>query len=104
MNTTKTCIITLHGIGFEQPPQPGIDDSGYADPLHEHLKQYLGNCLSDDPRRTRTRPGGSDCTLLLGLGSNEHQDIGVAIQGYRFPEMWESCMQQADVAFGVMKS
>lgn len=52
-----TCIVTIHGIGFEQPPQPGVPNSGYADPLHQHLKKCLGDALSDDPGRERGTPG-----------------------------------------------
>jgi hypothetical protein len=52
-----TCIVTLHGIGFEQPPLPGVENSGYADPLHQHLKKCLGDTLSDDPQRVRDTPG-----------------------------------------------
>ncbi len=51
------CLVTLQGIGFEQPPQPGLKNSGYADLLHEHLRNYLGTMLSDDPFRTREHPG-----------------------------------------------
>lgn len=50
-----TCLVTLHGIGFMQPPQQNVP--GYADPLHEHLKKQLGSLLSDDPNRKRTREG-----------------------------------------------
>ncbi|MGZ3628334.1 MAG: hypothetical protein ACXVDN_11765, partial [Ktedonobacteraceae bacterium] len=36
-----TCLVTLHGIGFEQPPRvvngEQVANSGYADPLHQHL-------------------------------------------------------------------
>jgi hypothetical protein len=50
-----TCLVTIHGIGFQQPPQPGKDGSpsidGYADKLHAHLRRYLGHLLSDDPGR-----------------------------------------------------
>src|SRR5689334_10772956 len=46
-----TCIVTIHGIGFQQPPEENVD--GYADDLHEHLCAKLnqnGNVLlSDDP-------------------------------------------------------
>ena len=52
-----TCVVTLHGIGFEQPPSPEIENSGYADQLHQHLKLYLDSRLSDDPRRQRRMPG-----------------------------------------------
>src|SRR5712691_10590764 len=48
-----TCIVTIHGIGFQQPPEEGVD--GYADDLHAHLCAELnqnGNVLlSDDPDR-----------------------------------------------------
>jgi len=52
-----TCLVTLHGVGFEQPPQTDVVNSGYADILHQHLKKYLGDQLSDDPGRERTRAG-----------------------------------------------
>jgi len=51
MASKITCLVTLHGIGFEQPPTPGVPNSGYADPLHQHLKQFLNTLLSDDPNR-----------------------------------------------------
>ncbi len=51
--TKCTCIVTIHGIGFQQPPEEGVD--GYADDLHAHLCAELnqnGNVLlSDDPDR-----------------------------------------------------
>src|SRR5258708_10567250 len=52
-----TCLVTLHGVGFQQPPQNEVVNSGYADPLHQHLKQCLGDLLSDDPERKRSKPG-----------------------------------------------
>lgn len=42
-----TCVVTVHGIGFQQPPAPGTP--GYADNLHALLAQQLGDRLSDDP-------------------------------------------------------
>jgi hypothetical protein len=59
MTSKITCLVTLHGIGFEQPPQPEVLNSGYADPLHLHLKKCLGTLLSDDPNRKdgRLQPG-----------------------------------------------
>lgn len=42
-----TCLVTIHGIGFQQPPEGG--QPGYADTLHASLKQLLGDRLSDDP-------------------------------------------------------
>lgn len=56
MDTSLICVVTLHGIGFQQPPQSEIP--GYADDLHEHLSKYLdGTLLGDDPRRQREQRG-----------------------------------------------
>src|SRR5215469_6355708 len=55
-----TCLVTIHGIGFQQPPGEGEsgapDRPGYADLLHQKLAQVLaaegaGGRLSDDPDR-----------------------------------------------------
>jgi hypothetical protein len=45
------CLVTVHGIGFQQPPRDG--KPGYADALHEHLHapDALGDRLGDDPNR-----------------------------------------------------
>jgi hypothetical protein len=37
--TGITCIVTIHGIGFQQPPGEGV--AGYADDLHAHLCREL---------------------------------------------------------------
>lgn len=51
-----TCLVTIHGIGFQQPPIDGIP--GYADGLHERLSRYIDqSVLNDDPKRSRDRPG-----------------------------------------------
>ncbi len=51
MSSGITCIVTIHGVGFQQPPSEGVP--GYADDLHTHLCSILnqdGNVLlSDDP-------------------------------------------------------
>jgi hypothetical protein len=47
--TPKICILTVHGIGFQQPPQPRIP--GYADGLHRNLAAVLGEKLGNDPNR-----------------------------------------------------
>lgn len=44
-----TCMVTIHGIGFEQPPRGGLP--GYADHLHQLLRAVLGPRLGDDPDR-----------------------------------------------------
>lgn len=46
-----TCLLTIHGIGFQQPPAEGVP--GYADGLHERLRERLGSTLGDDPNRER---------------------------------------------------
>lgn len=57
MTSPITCLVTLHGVGFMQPPQPELNVPGYADLLHEHLSKQLGSILSDDPNRERTHRG-----------------------------------------------
>ncbi len=59
MDSKITCIVTLHGIGFEAPPKVGVDNSGYADPLHQHLyhAEGMGVMLCDDPKRVHPHPG-----------------------------------------------
>ncbi|MDQ2886917.1 MAG: hypothetical protein M3Y39_12640 [Chloroflexota bacterium] len=63
MPTQSTiCLVTIHGIGFEQSPVLDADNKytilpGYADALHEHLSSYLGATLSDDPQRARHQAG-----------------------------------------------
>ena len=53
MNSHVICLLTIHGIGFEQPPLtdvPGYPDTaGYADDVHEHLDILL----CDDPHCKR---------------------------------------------------
>jgi hypothetical protein len=51
------CLLTVHGIGFQQPPHEEPDSPGYADALHRHLRRALGTRLGDDPRRDRNEPG-----------------------------------------------
>jgi hypothetical protein len=47
-----TCIVTIHGIGFQTPPNDDQGVPGYADALHAHLKDVLGSdILGDDPQR-----------------------------------------------------
>jgi hypothetical protein len=45
----SSCLVTIHGIGFQQPPEKG--QPGYADALHAHLHEQLGEELGDDPKR-----------------------------------------------------
>jgi hypothetical protein len=50
----SVCVVTVHGIGFQQPPTNG--SPGYADALHDLLRRALGDRLGDDPERPA--PGG----------------------------------------------
>ena len=45
------CLLTIHGVGFQQGPDDEHDQPGYADVLHERLSGPLGSLLSDDPNR-----------------------------------------------------
>jgi len=58
-NRKITCIVTLHGVGFQTTPNNVVDNSGYADSLHLHLccAKDMGTILCDDPGRERQRPG-----------------------------------------------
>lgn len=50
------CLLTIHGIGFQQPPRPpGLP--GYADALHSRLRLELDSLLGDDPERKGTDHG-----------------------------------------------
>jgi hypothetical protein len=53
--TPKLCVLTVHGIGFQQPPMPGVP--GYADVLHHNLGAELGDLLGDDPKREPGQTG-----------------------------------------------
>ena len=60
------CLVTIHGIGFEQAPEDGIP--GYADGLHERLSAALGpDVLGDDPGRVRARPGENGPAYVQSL-------------------------------------
>ncbi len=73
-----TCLVTLHGIGFEQPPamdDNGVElgtNTGYADTLHKNLLcTSLGPMLSDDPNRKREKVGDNGAIYVQSLW-NEH--------------------------------
>src|SRR2546421_68198 len=52
-----TCLVTIHGIGFQQPTLAD-GTPGYADGFHNSLSRELGPALlSDDPGRRRGQPG-----------------------------------------------
>jgi hypothetical protein len=63
MTAPVICLVTIHGVGFEQSPTLDQDGKytitpGYADPLHEYLSEYLDErWLSDDPLRCHRKRG-----------------------------------------------
>jgi hypothetical protein len=48
-----TCVVTIHGIGFQQPPDDEQGVLGYADAFHRRLSTVLQGALGDDPNRIR---------------------------------------------------
>jgi hypothetical protein len=54
MDDRSAVLVTIHGIGFQQPPEDGRP--GYADALHERLRTELGDLLGDDPQRPEGGP------------------------------------------------
>ena len=57
MDQKLVCVVTIHGIGFQQPPNDGAGTPGYADDLHNALKACLPQgYLGDDPYRTVRGP------------------------------------------------
>jgi hypothetical protein len=49
--TGSVCLVTVHGIGFQQAARDDAHIPGYADQLHAHLHGFLGTDLGDDPSR-----------------------------------------------------
>ncbi len=64
MGTTRglTCLLTIHGVGFQQFPRDGRP--GYADDLHRRLHAQLGTLLSDDPQRAAERAASGDAGAI----------------------------------------
>ena len=60
MSDKVICLVTIHGVGFEQRPTKGTPLSGYADMLHLRLSRALQGApahLSDDPTSQRAQAG-----------------------------------------------
>ena len=84
MGKPVICIVTVHGIGFEQPPIDGQPGSGYADDLHQHLSQYLDETLlGDDPNREREQPGKNGPVYVQSWypPATEHAESGLVRLG-----------------------
>jgi hypothetical protein len=62
--TDTVCLVTIHGIGFQQAPDDASGLAGYADPLHEALSALLGDALSDDPHRAEYRTSAGQCGAI----------------------------------------
>lgn len=74
----SVCLVTVHGIGFQRAPDDDSRVGGYADALHAHLRQVLGDELGDDPYRPVSGPvyvssewEGSPARGLARLGSDK---------------------------------
>ncbi len=95
MASKVTCLVTLHGVGFQQPPQAGVDNSGYADPLHQHLKKCLAEQLSDDPNREHSEPGDNGA---IYVESRWRDDKGIASreEGLKRLGVWRDDKERVD--------
>jgi hypothetical protein len=82
MATPATCLVTIHGIGFQEPPRPGVP--GYADHLHAALSGPLPE-LSDDPDRQPWQTGPS---LPVYVQSRYPAEGGTRNQGLERLGIW----------------
>src|SRR5690242_18594308 len=82
MESGIVCMVTIHGIGFQQPPLNGV--AGYADDLHLNLSQHLdATLLSDDPNRQRSQRAESGPIYVQGTWptGSDHTEAGLARLG-----------------------
>jgi len=69
----KLCVLTVHGIGFQQPPTDSA--AGYADVLHQNLSeglQAIGGRLGQDPQR-KPGPSGPVYVMSAKPGTSDHE-------------------------------
>jgi hypothetical protein len=71
--SASPCLVTIHGIGFQQPPEDGRP--GYADALHRHLRVKLGVRLGDDPERGKREEAGP---VYVSSNVDGSRDAGLA--------------------------
>src|ERR1700716_1546618 len=91
-----TCLVTLHGIGYQQPPkvdEHGVEvgcNTGYADPLHQHLHTNTKNglMLSDDPCRSRDCSGDNGVIYVQSRWLDE-QNRANAEEGLKSLGTWD---------------
>lgn len=69
-------MLTVHGIGFQQPPKGTRD--GYADGLHRRLRTELGARLGEDPEPPGdpARPGGGPVYVQSEWKGSRHDGLG----------------------------
>jgi len=80
MQEQLTCLVTLHGVGFQQAPAAGIP--GYADALHERLGRHLDAawpgaspiyvCSHWPPESQKSEPGLARLGSWRAPGSIDH--------------------------------
>ncbi len=105
-DSKRICVVTLHGIGFEQAPQTDKDGvvlkAGYADSLHMHLSKCLGSMLSDDPNRRRAKdePGVNGAIYVQSCwaenGGTPSHEVGMKRLGVWSDDM--TCIIRDDVS------
>ncbi len=91
MSTPHICLVTLHGIGFEQPPiyAPGATYpkvAGYADDLHAKLSKCLNQhapLLSDDPHRLRRQPGENGAIYVESIWPSTNPGVASSYEAGR---------------------
>ena len=69
----KLCVLTVHGIGFQQ--RPTASTKGYADVLHENLRgalRVLGSDLGNDPQR-KPESTGAVYVMSAKPGTTDHE-------------------------------
>lgn len=86
-----TCLVTIHGIGFQQPPVGEIP--GYADKLHASLSDCLGDLLADDPGRRRTKRGEAGAIYVQ---SEYPTGTGDRMEGMRRLGIWDQTRSSID--------
>ncbi|MHB8507684.1 MAG: hypothetical protein ACYDGR_03430 [Candidatus Dormibacteria bacterium] len=78
-----TCVVTIHGIGFQEPPRPE-QPSGYADGLHANLRAQNAG-VSDDPGRQSWQTAA---TVPIYVSSRYPASGGTRAEGLKRLGVW----------------
>ncbi len=91
MASNLTCLVTLHGIGFAQPPQKNIVNSGYADQLHLNLRECecLKERLTDDPEARPEGSGVNGAIYVESLWQKDHDSPPSREEGLKRLGSWD---------------